>query len=159
MSSVRSPDLRLELRTDCRVVAALLAWLSLTIGCIWWAALPVVAALLLTAVVVLMALPAVGSQVFVGRRSGFSLVWSGDGRWLLHRVAGTSQELEVSRVSRGFPGGALLVFRARSPIRWMLFLARRGDGGAVRRLVMRLNLDSLPAGNPVAAPGRPSGGS
>jgi hypothetical protein len=159
MSSVRSPDVRLELRTDCRVVAALLAWLSLTIGCIWWAALPVIAALLLTVVVLLMTLPAVGSQVFVGRRAGSSLVWSGEGRWFFHGVAGTSQGLELSRVRRGFPGGALLVFRAHAPIYWVLLLRRRGDGGAVRRLRVRLNLDSLQAGNPIAGRGSPAGGS
>lgn len=141
MSSVRSPDLRLELRTDWRVIAALLAWIGLAVGCLWLAALPVAVAMGATVTVVALAVPAVSSQVFGGRRAGTVLDWSADGSWHCQRVDGTFQLLELSPVSRVFPGGALLVFRPRHPVPWVLLLARDRDGGALRRLRARLTLE------------------
>lgn len=141
MSSVRSPDLRLELRTDWRVLTVLVAWLGLAIACVWSAALPVAVAVVVTVAALLLAVPALRSQVFGGRRAGTVLGWSAEGSWHCKGVGGTFQHLEVSPVSRVFPGGALLVFRPHSSVRWVLLLGRRGDGGALRRLRMRLNLE------------------
>lgn len=155
MSSVRSPDLYLELRTDWRVVAALLAWIGLAVACLWLAALPLAVSVAATVAVLVLGVPALGSQVFGGGREGTVLSWSADGSWHCQRAGGAFHPLELSPVSRVFPGGALLVFHPRHPVHWVLLLTRDRDGVTLRRLRARLTLESRRSG--AARPGRREG--
>lgn len=129
------------------MLTALVAWAALAITGIWVAALPLAPAVAATLAVLFVSAWALRSQVFGGRRAGRILVWSSEGRWHYENPDGTVELLELSPVSRGFPGGALLVFQQTRSIRWALLMAGAHGSDELRRLRMRLNLDPPRSGN------------
>lgn len=142
MSSVRSPDLRLDLATDWRVVGGLSLWLALTVATVWQADLRAWILVPATLTVLFLGLPVVASQRFGGGGRGTrTLLWSGAGTWCCIRADGSSEELELSPESRVFPGGALLVFRHARSSRWLLLLQHRQAREPLRRLCVRLVLE------------------
>jgi hypothetical protein len=142
MSSGRSPDLRLELRTRGPVIGALLAWLVLALTAVCYVAMPVLAKLLVCMAILVLGLPVLGTQVFHGfPRRACTLVWSSTGDWHCERGDGSSARLELSPSSRGFSGGALLVFRSREPVRWAFLIAGPDQKNELRRLRVRLVLN------------------
>lgn len=142
MSSVRSPDLRLDLATDWRVVGGLSLWLALTVATVWQADLRAWILVPVTLTVLFLGLSVVASQRFGGGGRGpRTLLWSGTGKWGCIRADGSSEELELSPESRVFPGGALLVFRHARSLRWLLLLQHRQARHTLRRLCGRLVLE------------------
>ena len=139
MSSARSPDLRLELATDWRVVSGLLLWIAIVTAAAWQAQLTLVSLAIVTLILLGLGLPVIASQFFPG--SGARLVWSADGRWHYVPARGASEELELSVRSRAFPGGALLIFARTRTLPWVLLLQHRSGNETLRRLRARLSLD------------------
>ncbi len=135
-------DLRLEPRTDPRVLAASMLWMLACMAATWQADLPVPLIILASVALLVLALPVVASQRFGARgRRPAALNWRANG-WDCEFADGAREELELSPESRVFPGGALLLYRyPRGVAGWLLVLQRREPRDPVRRLRVRLELD------------------
>jgi hypothetical protein len=144
---VRSPALHVELTTDRRLIAAMLAWLGLCGVAVWAAHLPAVASIAVTLGVALLAWPVVHSQLFgLQPRAPVGLACNDLGQWSAYLGDGSSEELELSSRSRVFPGMLLLLFRGRGTTRhgrhrWMVLASRSGAPVAMRRLRVRVALE------------------
>lgn len=148
----RRPDLRIELTTDARVIAAVLLWSAACVAALWRAQLPALVLLAASTLLLAGALSVLASQRFGGRGCPAVLRWSGSGRWECELTDGSREELELSPESRVFPGGALLVFRHARALKWLLLVHSGPDGEAVRRLRARLDLGREAPGVPGSAP-------
>ncbi len=146
------PEVRLELQSDPRVLAAAVFWTAACASVVWLADLPAPLLVPASATLLALGLPVVASQRFGGSGHRPAAVrWRADGGWECEFTDGTSEEMELCPESRGFPAGVLLLFRksgahrrgaAPSRVRyWLLARQQPAEGDPVRRLRVRLELD------------------
>ena len=151
---MRSPALCAELVPDGRVIAAMLAWLGACMAGIWAAQIPPALSIAATLAVPTIAWPVVRSQLFgLVRHAPARIGCNTRGQWFAQWRDGSSEELELARRSRVFPGALLLLFRGTSGARqghgrWIVLLNRRAQSRALRRLrtCVTLELARRPVG-------------